>query len=200
MSRRQPRLSIGPLEAWLNARFTNTAPSADRQLDGRLDARRIGELVGVDPVVVQRWQADGVPLYAADRAAIYAGTHPRAIWPDFHTIASEAPVTIIFHIDHHDDDERVALDAEAAPALNVHVAGAAQLFDVLGIAWSPCDEIDSNELLYRLDTADIPAGDPSLARRLRTLRAVAGSPNASGATSPGTDSTGERCLTKEPSR
>ena len=42
----QPRLPIGPLEAWLNARYANTSASADEQLGGRLSARRIGELIG----------------------------------------------------------------------------------------------------------------------------------------------------------
>ncbi|MFT3851963.1 MAG: hypothetical protein QM733_04390 [Ilumatobacteraceae bacterium] len=89
--RRQPRLPIGPLEAWLNLRDSNTSPSADRQLGGRLSGRRIAELIGVHQGIVQRWRADGVPLHAADRAAINAGTHPLAIWPDFHTIGTDRP-------------------------------------------------------------------------------------------------------------
>ena len=174
MSRRHPRLSIGPLEAWLNARYTNTDPSADRQLDGRLAARRIGELVGVDRVVVQRWRADGVPLYAADRAAIYAGTHPIVIWPDFHTITSEAPVTITFHIDHHNDDEHLALDAEAAPTLNVHLAGAAQLLHTLGIALVALRRDRRQRTPRPPRHRRHPRRRPVACPRLRTLRAVAG--------------------------
>lgn len=87
--RRQPRLPIAPLEAWLNARYSNSSASADRQLDGRLSGRRIGELVGVHPGVVQHWRSGGIPLHAADRAAINAGTHPLAIWPDFDTIGTD---------------------------------------------------------------------------------------------------------------
>jgi hypothetical protein len=89
-ARRQRRLRVEPLEAWLNARYHNTSPSADRQLDGRLSARRIGELVGYGDnpgsgrAAVQRWRARGVPLHAADRAAISAGAHPLEVWADFH--------------------------------------------------------------------------------------------------------------------
>jgi hypothetical protein len=88
--RARPRLHFDALEAWLNARYTNTSMSADRQLDGRLSARRIGELVGYHDnpesgrAAVQRWRAAGVPLYAADRAAVHAGAHPLEVWPDFH--------------------------------------------------------------------------------------------------------------------
>jgi hypothetical protein len=89
--RPQPRLPIGPLEAWLNARYANSSASADDQLDGRLSARRIAELLGYERVesgraAVQRWRAGGVPLYAADRAAVRAGAHPAEIWPDFHAV------------------------------------------------------------------------------------------------------------------
>jgi hypothetical protein len=92
VQRQQPRLPIGPLEAWLNARHANTSSSADRQLAGRLSARRIGELIGYHDnpdagrAAVQRWRAGGVPLYSADRAALRAGAHPAEVWPDFHTI------------------------------------------------------------------------------------------------------------------
>jgi hypothetical protein len=89
--RTHPRLPIGPLEAWLNARYANSSTSADQQLNGRLSARRIAELLGYHRLdsgrqAVQRWRAGGVPLYAADRAAVAAGAHPAEIWPNFHTI------------------------------------------------------------------------------------------------------------------
>ncbi len=89
--RRQPRLSVDPLEAWLNARYVNIAGSADAQLDGRLSARRIAEILGYERLdsgrsTVQRWRSSGVPLYAADLAAIRAGVHPTEIWPEFATI------------------------------------------------------------------------------------------------------------------
>jgi hypothetical protein len=92
-----PRLPFEPLERWLNTRYTNTDSRADAQLGGHLTARRIAELVGYDAnpdtgrLIVQRWRAGGIPLYAADRAAITAGAHPLELWPNFATITSDPP-------------------------------------------------------------------------------------------------------------
>jgi hypothetical protein len=93
----QPRLPFAPLERWLNARYTNTDSRADAQLAGHLSTRRIAELVGYDDnpttgrLIVQRWRNGGIPLYAADRAAITAGAHPLELWPNFATITSRRP-------------------------------------------------------------------------------------------------------------
>lgn len=57
------RLPVGPLLA--------RAPSVCEL------ARRID----VTPRTIHRWQHDGVPLLAADRAAIALGHHPADLWP-----------------------------------------------------------------------------------------------------------------------
>ena len=42
--------------------------------------------VGVHRSVPYRWRRDGIPFWAADRAAIAIGSHPLLIWPDFHSL------------------------------------------------------------------------------------------------------------------
>lgn len=54
--------------------------------------RQLAQVVGVTPRTIHRWAAAGIPLYAADRAAIAAGTHPLLIWPDDWAAASRPPV------------------------------------------------------------------------------------------------------------
>jgi hypothetical protein len=44
----------------------------------------LAEQLGVSQGTVQRWRSEGVPLWAADRAAIRLGVHPHSLWPDFH--------------------------------------------------------------------------------------------------------------------
>ena len=78
----RPRLPIGPLEAWLNARYANSSPAPDVQLGGRLIGptdRRTARLrpVAAGRGAVQRWRAGGVPLYSADRAAVARRRPPR---------------------------------------------------------------------------------------------------------------------------
>jgi hypothetical protein len=174
----QPRLPTSPLEAWLNARYTNTSPSADEQLGGRLSARRIAVLVGYTDnpdagrSIVQHWRGAGIPLYAADRAAIRAGTHPVAIWPQFHHLADEDTMSVTFHIDHRTRAELDALEIEGAPTLNVNNANAGHLQALLGLTPGPYGEIAGAELLARI-TAVGSVDQPPIARRLRALADVA---------------------------
>ena len=69
--KREQRFSIAPLLAL-----------ADPDATGAMFA----ESVGTHPSVADRWRRDGVPFWAADRAAIAMGSHPLLIWPDFHAL------------------------------------------------------------------------------------------------------------------
>lgn len=174
MSVRTPvRLPAQPLEDWLNARYANASGADDVQTNGRLTAQRIAELIDCCRGSVQRWRAGGIPLYSADRAAIRAGAHPLEVWPQFHSVESDNPMSITFYVDHHDLDELRALDSEAAPSLNVCHGNAGQLQHLLGLTPTPCGEIDAGELLERIAAVDERAADPSLARRLHALSNVA---------------------------
>lgn len=42
----------------------------------------LAELLGVGRETVQRWQREGIPEPAADRAAAMIGVHPSWIWPE----------------------------------------------------------------------------------------------------------------------
>jgi hypothetical protein len=58
------------------AALTNVAPGSS--------ITELSLLLGVARQVIYRWQLDGIPYWAADRAAIAIGLHPVIIWPDFH--------------------------------------------------------------------------------------------------------------------
>lgn len=45
---------------------------------------KIGELVGVSARTVIRWSQTGIPMWAADRAAIAVGSHPVLVWSEYH--------------------------------------------------------------------------------------------------------------------
>lgn len=167
------RLPAQPLEDWLNARYSNTSGADDVQTNGRLTAQRIGQLIGCCRGSVQRWRADGIPLHSADRAAIRAGAHPLEVWPQFHTVESDNPMSTTFYVDHHNLDELRAFDSEAAPSLNVCHGNAGQLRHLLGLTATPCGEIDAGELLERIAAVDERAADPVVARRLHALTNVA---------------------------
>lgn len=42
----------------------------------------LADRIGRTRRTLHRWQNDGVPIAAADEAAIRIGSHPAAIWPD----------------------------------------------------------------------------------------------------------------------
>ena len=88
-------------------------------------------------------RADGIPLYAADRAAICAGTHPVAIWPYFHHLTVGDTMTVTFHIEHHNRAELDALEIEGAPTLNVNNANAGHLQALLNLPPEPYGQIDA---------------------------------------------------------
>lgn len=75
---RYPMLPRQPLEQYLRTVVE----------DG--SARVFAALCGVDRRVWMRWGAEGISLYAADRAAIALGLHPVLIWAEFHTVESAA--------------------------------------------------------------------------------------------------------------
>ena len=42
----------------------------------------LAQRVGVTPRTVHRWNAEGIPIQQADRAAVAIGSHPGYLWPN----------------------------------------------------------------------------------------------------------------------
>lgn len=79
----QPRLPFEPLEQWIAVRY----PRDENKYTPHLVANEfVGDLVGVDRQTIHNWRQQGIPIYAADRAATRLGTHPTLIWPNWYRI------------------------------------------------------------------------------------------------------------------
>ena len=91
-----PRFPIGPLEhvalASLGGQRCQTHDPGNREFDvPRIPVKHMAQLVGVSSRTWLRWQVEGgVPLWAADRAAVAIGRHPANIWPTFFDVDMEA--------------------------------------------------------------------------------------------------------------
>lgn len=58
--------------------------ASQRGFGACLSRAKIGELVGVSARTVIRWSQTGIPMWAADRAAIAVGSHPVLVWSEYH--------------------------------------------------------------------------------------------------------------------
>lgn len=77
--RQAPRLPLDELERhiYLTTNDPNEGKTDRRHLASN---RWIAELIEVSPFTVIRWRKEGVPMWAADRAACRLGHHPSYIW------------------------------------------------------------------------------------------------------------------------
>jgi hypothetical protein len=57
---------------------------------GSPNAPETAERLGVDPKQVDCWREYGLTEYQADHLAIYAGTHPGDVWPEWYDIEVDA--------------------------------------------------------------------------------------------------------------
>lgn len=84
-----PRLPLAPLLKAAGVEGLQVIPrrsrpggiGGDRQLI-ESPITRLADMIGVSRRNVHRWQRDGVPEAAADRAALAIGLHPCEVWGD----------------------------------------------------------------------------------------------------------------------
>lgn len=82
----QTRLSFDVLEEYVHARWGPDVNIQTGDEDRLVTDGFIALHCDVDRGVVLRWRQGGIPLYAADRAAIALGIHPNRLWPGYNTI------------------------------------------------------------------------------------------------------------------